>query len=118
MTNTTSTGNTHVAPTPDVVRTTIVETLQSVRKGGLVFDLAAKTEELIKAIRETGRGGRLTMTLDIKPMKQGDGNVLMIDDDVKIKAPSLSREATIMFSTRDGLLQRKDPRQREFDGME
>jgi hypothetical protein len=103
-------------PTVDTAATSILETLQTVRKGALVFDLSQKAEELVKAIRETGKGGRLTMRLDFKPMKEGDGNIILIEDEVTAKIPAPSQEATIMFTTKANTLSRKDPRQDEFKG--
>lgn len=90
-------------------------TLAGVRKGGLIDELTEKLAELTKAVRKAGRGGRLTLTLDLKPATVGDDCALIIEDDVAIKLPKPQRARTIMFSTEDGALLRKDPRQQELE---
>ena len=101
---------------PDTVSTNILETLSNIRKGDLLFDLSQKTEELVKAIRVTGQGGRITLVLDFKPMRQGDGSVILIDDDVRAKIPEPDKDSTIMYTTSKGTMQRNDPRQEVFQG--
>jgi hypothetical protein len=90
-------------------------TIGGVRKGALIDELSVKLQELTIAVRKAGRPGRLLLTLDLKPASVGDDTTLIIEDDVSIKLPKPQRARTIMFSTEDGQLLRKDPRQAELE---
>jgi hypothetical protein len=88
-----------------------IEFLESLRRGGVLVDLAVKASELVGAIKETEKNGSLTLTLSMKP--DGHGRVF-VTDDIKVKIPELKKAESILFVTEDNWLQRKDPLQMDL----
>ena len=97
----------------DVVSTNIVDTLQNVRKGAMLFDLADKLERLVRTIRETGKPGSIRLKLTLTP-EPGDAAALMVVDSLDGTEPKPDKAATYFFATEKGTLQREDPRQAQF----
>jgi hypothetical protein len=94
-----------------------LKTIEELRQGGAAHDLGEALTDLVKAVRETGRPGALTVKLTVKPASKGDVNTLLLEDAVTVKRPQPERGATIFFSTDDNGLQRNDPRQPELSGL-
>lgn len=80
------------------------------RQGGLHSELSEKLSELVAAVAEHGKPGSLTLQISVKPIKESLDQYLVIDD-VKIKAPSGERAASLFFADSRGNLSRSDPRQ-------
>lgn len=87
--------------------------LKDIRRGEFLFECAQKQQELIKAIKDTRKGGKLTITLDIKPYSPSASEV-EVDGRCDIKAPLPARTKSIFFTTKANTCQREDPRQRDF----
>jgi hypothetical protein len=94
----------------DVVRTDVVDVLRQVRNGNLVFELSQEMERLVESVRDTRKGGTVTLKLEIKPLKAGS-EALNVSGEVKAKLPRRDQEVSIFYPTRDNTLSRKDPRQ-------
>ena len=96
-----------------------VEAVAEIRNGATLIDLEASLVELVRAVRETGRGGSLVYTLAIKPAAGGRnaGDAFVVSDEVRLRAPELERGSTVFFASRDGLLQRESPRQPQLAGL-
>ncbi|MEX3777807.1 hypothetical protein [Pseudomonas sp. MYb118] len=88
-----------------------IDTLRDIEAGGLLDELSETQHSLIDAIRQTGKGGELTIKLIYKP--EGSGQ-MTIKADVKAKEPILARGTSLFFMTPEGNLTRRDPRQQEF----
>lgn len=107
-----------VAPTKvgaDVVVTNFPGFMQEVRKGQLVFDCAQKLEELVGAVREHGKSGKMTITFDIGPLSGKDSDTVGVLGDVQIKKPRKDISKAIFFTTKKNTLQKEDPRQDQMD---
>jgi ribosomal protein S28E/S33 len=83
-------------------------------KGCLDEELTELLSEVVKAVRETGKTGSLTLTLKVQMLNNRDENAVKITPAVKSKLPELAPYETIMFSTGDGDLLRDDPNQRKL----
>ncbi len=92
----------------------IADTLAQIRYGELNDELAEAMNELVTKVSSTGKTGKLTLTLSLKPGKSGQ---IEIADDLKVTPPKEERGHTIMFATPEGNLQREDPRQRSIEGI-
>jgi hypothetical protein len=90
------------------------DTLNQLRFGTLSDDLTKALHELTLKCGETGRAGRLTLDLQLKP---GKGGQIEVFDDIKLKLPKEERGSSIMFSTPEGNLTREDPRQMQIEGL-
>lgn len=90
--------------------------LTSTNKGRTEVELSRQLQKLVAAVQETGKPGRLTLAIEIKPQANTDG-VVTVTDRVTVKAPELARPASIFFITDAAGLSRTDPRQLTFDNI-
>jgi hypothetical protein len=84
-------------------------------KGRSHDDLSAALRALVLAVAETGKPGKLTYTLSIRPQAKVEGAVL-IADTIKSTLPEFDRPESIFFATDSGDLARTDPRQSSLFG--
>jgi hypothetical protein len=82
-----------------------------------VLDRAGrKLAEVVAAVAELQKKGRLTLTLELSPMKNNTGAAEVA---VRIKAaiPEAMPASTFMWPDEHGRLHRNDPRQQELPGI-
>lgn len=89
--------------------------LAYINKGTLDAELTEALAEVIKAVRETGKKGAVTLTLNCSMLNTRDENTMKVTPKVSRTIPELDRADTIMFSTADGDLLRDDPAQVQMD---
>ncbi|MCA7012491.1 hypothetical protein LF934_07505 [Dickeya dadantii] len=82
-----------------------------INRGTLDAELTESLAELIKSVRETGKKGTITLTLNVSMLNTRDENAVKVTPAVKTSKPELGQADTIMFSTADGDLLRDDPDQ-------
>jgi hypothetical protein len=88
------------------------ESLIEHRNGGCAIDMQLAVEEVVKAVRETGKGGKVVLTLGIKPAtKGGEVDTVLMTDNIKVDAPKLQKKETVFFVSPDNGLSRQDQRQ-------
>ncbi|MHB8727626.1 MAG: hypothetical protein ACYC9K_01155 [Sulfuricaulis sp.] len=90
------------------------ETLRELRAGRTQDELAEAMNQVVKAVRETGKVGEVTLTIRVKAASAGNTDTLMLLDTIKTKIPQLERGASSFFATPDNNLTRRDPNQREL----
>jgi hypothetical protein len=90
------------------------DTLVQLRFGELHEELTDAMNELVSTVDKTQKGGKLVLTLTLKP---GKGGQIELVDDLKVTLPKQEKGSSIMFATPEGNLQREDPRQRSFEGI-
>lgn len=106
----------HNPDTGEVLQTTpFSQQLAFLSKGCLDAELTEHLAELIKAVRDTGKGGSITLQLKISMLNQRDENAVKVTPAVSVKTPKLPPYDSVMFSTADGDLLRDDPKQRVLD---
>tara|TARA_R110002167_G_scaffold91458_1_gene246128 strand:+ start:192070 stop:192435 length:366 start_codon:yes stop_codon:yes gene_type:complete len=91
-----------------------IQTLSHLERGGLNDELTEELAAVVKAVRDSGKKGEVTLKLNVALMK-GTEDTVIIGSTVTAKVPQLDRPSTIMFSTFDGDLLRDDPRQISMD---
>ena len=89
--------------------------LAYINKGTLDAELTEALAEVIKAVRETGKKGAVTLTLNCSMLNTRDENTMKVTPKVTRTIPELDRADTIMFSTADGDLLRDAPAQVQMD---
>jgi hypothetical protein len=87
------------------------DALKDIRNGASVVELGETLTGLVERVRATGKAGTLTYTLKVKPASKGDTDVLLLEDDIKVKLPVDTRGGTIYYADDNQQLTRKDPRQ-------
>ncbi len=93
---------------------TFTQTLDQLRYGTLTDELTDALHQLTADCTDTGRSGKLTITLQLKP---GKGGQVEVFDEIKVTPPKRERASSIMFATPEGNLQREDPRQKQIEGL-
>lgn len=83
------------------------------RNGGLHGEISDALADLVAAVQDVGKGGTLTLTISVKP---GESNtqILVVADDVRVKAPVAPKPASIYFADDAGNLSRSNPNQPEL----
>jgi hypothetical protein len=90
--------------------------LQELRDGRAHAEMTAKLEELLNAVRETGKGGSITFKLKIKPSGRGaDVDKVTVADDITASLPELEHGDDMFYLTEDLDLSRNHPRQRSLE---
>lgn len=84
-------------------------------KGRSHDELSAALRALVLAVAETGKPGKLTYTVSIRPQAKVEGAVL-IADAIKSTLPEFDRPESIFFATQSGDLSRTDPHQASLFG--
>lgn len=82
------------------------QTMAQMRNGRFDEDATEKLAEVVRACRETGKKGKLTVTLVVEA--NGD-NGMKIDCRVVPILPQVSSGEALMFDDEDGGLHRQDP---------
>lgn len=85
--------------------------LAEFRDGATISELSDGLQQVVAAVKDTGRPGKIIFTLKI----QQSGNAMVVTDDITVKAPKLDREKAVFFATDQNTLQRDNPRQRVFE---
>lgn len=94
--------------------TPFTQTLGFLERGMLNVELTEELQKVVKAVRETGRKGTLTLNIDVALMK-GHEDAVQVSTKVNAKPPVADRAQTVMFSTYDGDLLRDDPVQQSLN---
>ena len=100
-----------MAQRPDL----FTHTIKQLRYGQTAEELSEHVASCVNAARDTGKMAELTIKLKFKP--EANGAQIFISDEIKPKIPQFQREATILFPTPEGNLQREDPRQMSLPGL-
>lgn len=91
-----------------------LDVLSQIRGGAALTDAARDLRELVQAVRETGKGGKLSFTITVEPDK-ADETVVTLQPDVILKLPKKARASGIFYMDQHGNLTREDPRQIELE---
>lgn len=95
----------------------VMGTLSLIHRGNFMINCGRKMQELTDAIKETGKKGRIVISLDVAPsgLKHGRVSTVEIRPDVSIVKPKHDQGKVTFFVTEDNKLVREDPSQAEMD---
>jgi hypothetical protein len=79
--------------------------LNDQRSGLTHSELSDALNELIEAVGETGKAGKLTFTVSIKP----EGGMVVVRDEIEVKLPKPDRDPSLFFVDEDNNLTRDNP---------
>lgn len=86
--------------------------LQDLRDGRAHSELSAHLGELLAAVKETGKGGSISLSIKVKPASRGSEiDKVTITDDIKLDLPKPERGSDFYWLTDDNELSRNHPRQ-------
>lgn len=80
--------------------------LLKLNKGQTHRELSDKLAELVMAVQEHSKPGRIQLTLEVKPIKGTDGTQVTIGDSVTAKIPGFNRPPSMFFVGDSGELSR------------
>lgn len=90
---------------------TIAEVFSTLHGGAFADKCAQELKQLVRGIEDTGKAGKLTITLDIKKA----GGALSIDAKVTSKTPEPKADPDLLWATVEGNLSLQNPAQRNLD---
>lgn len=88
-----------------------IHLIGTIRGGALESELADRTTELVHAVDDTGKKGKLALEITIAPAGKGRVDVSAT---IKSTTPVHNTESSLFFVTEEGTLTRRDPRQLEL----
>jgi hypothetical protein len=92
----------------------ITDTLRHLRGGVLVDEASDALAELVNAVMESGKPGKLTIELSLSKAGRGSG-ALVIRDKITVKRPAEDVFETILYATPEGSLVTTDPKQAQLE---
>lgn len=102
----------------NTMKTPFSQQIAYLSRGSLDDELTEALAEVVRAVRETGKPGVLSVQLKVQRLNARDENAVKITPKVTTKCPQLAPYESVMFSTYDGDLLRNDPNQRTLDLQE
>ena len=88
----------------------LIKFLVPLAEGAVVPDLVNEIHEVVKAVRDTGRAGDISLKLKIAPCK-GSARQVVVNAEINSKPPKCARPMSLYFTDEDGALHRQDPLQ-------
>lgn len=89
----------------------IFDTMRLLQGGAFLDECADKLAEAVKSVDETGKAGKLTITLDLKK----SGGAIAIAAKVTNKVPEGKPDEDLMWATVEGNLSLENPAQRKLE---
>lgn len=101
-------------PTAATVDTAFLDLLTLQRRGNCMDELSQALRELNAAVQLTGKGGKITLTIGVKP-NQGIAAAVQIRDEIKVTLPKIDKGCSLFYINGTGALQKDDPDQTHLD---
>lgn len=92
-------------PEPDRQVRPFADWLHDQRHGLTHIELGDALNDLIEAVTATGKAGKLTFTVSIKP----EGGMVVVRDEIEVKLPKPDRDPSLFFVDEDMNLTRDNP---------
>jgi len=90
--------------------------LQEIGGGKLAARVSAQLAELAAAVTATGKKGKVTVSIEIAPLRKADANTLVVTGASTAKVPEGedASPTSVFFADAGGNLSRNDPRQQQL----
>ncbi|ERJ35903.1 hypothetical protein L810_1160 [Burkholderia sp. AU4i] len=92
-------------------------TLVDIRGGMLVEEATAQLNQLVSLVRDTGKAGKISVTIEIKPFAKV-ADALEVSGEVSTTLPKEKRAAEVFFPTVENNLSRNSERQPDLPGIQ
>lgn len=90
----------------------ITDTLRLLDGGTFIDAASEELANLVKSVDQTGKAGKLSMTLEVKKVS---GGAISITPAVKASVPAPKPDSTLLWPTVEGNLSPQNPNQRSLD---
>ena len=87
------------------------DTLRMLQGGAFIENCSDLLAGVVKAVEETGKAGKLTITLDVKKVNAAVSVLAKVSD----KTPEQAPDADLFYATVEGNLTVENPAQRKLD---
>jgi len=84
----------------------ISEVIATLNDGATMDELKDTLVEIVKAVRATGKKGKLVYTIEVAMAAKNAENTLAISDKIKAEVPEFDRAKTVFFTNQKGDLAR------------
>jgi hypothetical protein len=92
-----------------------IETLNALRGGKTMDELAVQIHDAVSAVETFGKAGKVTLEITIAPFgTKGVSGAYAITGEISTKLPKPDPEVTLMFGDDDGNLSPNQTRQRDL----
>jgi hypothetical protein len=88
----------------------ITDTIRMLRGGAFMDECTTKFADVVKSVDETGKSGRLTITIDLKKQNGALAVLAKVTD----KTPEPAPDADLFWPTVEGNLSIENPNQRQL----
>ena len=92
------------------------QTLMELRGGAVVEEATNELNTLVSMVRDTGKGGKITLTVEVKPFPKVQ-DALEMTGKVMATLPREKETAEVFFPTVENNLSRHSERQTELPGI-
>lgn len=89
----------------------IVDSLRHLQGGTFLDEASDRLAELVSAVDNTGKAGKITLEISVKKLSKG---AMAVVGKISLCAPQEAPESTLMFPTPEGNLLTEDPRQQKL----
>lgn len=91
----------------------ITDTIRRIGGGTYIDTASAKLAELVAAVGESGKAGKITLVISVK--KATRGGAMIVSGTVSITKPAEAAMESLLFATPEGNLIADDPNQQKLD---
>lgn len=99
------------APAPDRA---FLNLITAHRNGSLITEVSKALKQVTAACQLTGKEGRVTLVMNLRPATIGDTATLVFEPAVKATIPEVKPPGSIFYADDDFNLVREDPRQQRL----
>lgn len=103
-------------PDADVHARPFADALREFEKGRTHDDLTAGLHDVIAAVADTNKVGKIVLTIKVTP-QASDTEMVSIETKLDVTLPEHARDKTLFYVDDDGNLTRKHPTQLEFESL-
>jgi hypothetical protein len=96
-------------------RLTFTDFLARIDSGTFTDDLEDELQNVVGAVQESGKTGKLKLEVKVKLASEGNAKQLLVEPKIKTKEPRPTRPASIFYADDDAQLHRSDPDQKEME---
>jgi len=99
-----------------MTKKSFTNTLIEIRNGAVVEEATEQLNDLVKAVQDTGKSGKIVLTIDIKPFAKAS-DAVSVRAKVATTIPRAEDKEEVFFATFENNLSRNNERQRELPGV-
>jgi hypothetical protein len=88
--------------------------LHDYKRGELLNEASEQLAKLFAEVRATNKGGSLTLKITVKPRTQGNADMVIVADTIKLDLPELARKEDAFWLSEDGVPMRTHPLQTDL----